>query len=340
MGATRYIIRLAGAALAAAALAAQPEPASRAVGPSAAGKPAPLPPDLPPPLPPTSRNPVENLRQLLAKSPAERENAFAGKSEKLRDYLRQRMRELDALSPAERELHLRLLELRYYLLLLMKTDPTNRAEVLQSVPSADRRVIQERLQEWDAFSPERRKELLQNERALQCFPRFRVATGASSEAVNLDLSPEQRQKLEEDLARWRQFPPEKQERAYDRFLRFFGLSDVQQSKALRALPSSARLQTEKTVQAFAKLPADQRAKCLEAFHKFANMTPEQRNQFLENAARWEAMTPEERRAWRELVAQSPPSPPGMGLDMPMPPPLPSPAPVPSKAVALTNAPRP
>jgi hypothetical protein len=334
MGLARFLFWLAGAALTHAALSAQPQPANRTVDSPRARNPVPLPPA--PPLAPPPRDPVEALRQLLAKSPAERERALAEKPQKQRDYLRQRLHGFDALSPTERELQLHLLQLRYYLLPLMKLAPTNRAEALRMVPPADRNLIQERLQDWDALSPEQHKELLENERGLRSFPRFVASTQAPPEALDQGVSAEQRQKLEVDLARWRQFPPEKQERVYRHFQQFFELSDHQQTKALRALPSSNRQQTQKTVEAFAKLPPDQRAKCLDAFHKFASMTPEERNKFLDNATRWEAMTPEERHAWRQLVAQSPPSPPGLGLNLPLPPALPRP---PGKAVALTNAPR-
>jgi hypothetical protein len=350
MSPAHFLFWLAGAALTSGALAGQAVPPNGAVHSPTATKTVPLPPVPPPPLPPPPRNPVENLRQLLAKNPAERESALAEKPEKQRDYLRRRLRELDALSPAERELQLRLLQLRFYLLPLMKTAPTNRAEALLLVPSPDRNLIQARLREWDALAPDQQQELLQNEAALSYFPRFGASTQVPPRRPFADLSVQQRQKLEEDLARWQQFPPGRQEQIYRRFQRFFELSDQQQVKALGTLPKSELEQTRKTVEAFAKLPPEQRAKCLEAFHRFASMTPEERNKFLDNAGQWEAMSPEERRAWRELVAQSPPSPPGLGLNLPSPPsppglglnpPLPpSRTSPPGKAVALTNAPRP
>jgi len=353
MDPARFLFWLAGAALTCGALAGQAVSASGGVDRPRATNALGLAPPLPPPPPPPTGNPVETLRRLLAKSPAERETALADKPAKLREYLQRRLREFDALSPFERQLQLRLLELRFYLLPLLKTAPTNRAEALLLVPRPDRALIQERLREWDTLTPERQKEVLQNESALRFFPHFEASTQAPPPQAFAKLSGPQRQELEKDLARWRDFPPARQEEIYRRFQQFFELSDQQRLKALGTLPKAQLEQTRKMVAAFAKLPAAQRAKCLEAFHRFASMTLEERNKFLDNASRWEAMSLEERRAWRQLMAELPPLPPGMGPNLPSPPLPPSPpdmgvnppsppsAGVPaSKAVAFTNAPGP
>jgi len=333
MGPARFLFCLAGAALTCGALAGPGPQGKRAVDSPKPANAAPLPP-APPPPPPPPHNPVETLRQLLAKNPAEREAALAGKPEKLRDYLRGRLRELDALNPTERQLQLRLLQLRFYLVPLLKTAPTNRAEALLLVPAADRHLVQERLREWDALTPDQQKEVLQNEGALRFFPRFGISTQAPPPQASRELSGPQRQQLEEDLARWRELSAGRQEEIYGRFQQFFELSEQQQAKALSALPQSEFVRARRMVAAFGKLPPAQRAKCLAAFHRFASMTMEERKKFLDNAGQWEAMSLEERRAWRQLMAELPPSPPGLSPTPPLPP---SPGVPPGKAVALTNA---
>ncbi len=286
-----------------------------------------------PPRPPKVSRPIDTLRQLLAQSPAEREKALAEKPEQQRLLLQQRLREFDLLSPAERELRLRLLALRYYLPSMMKVPAASRAEQLRLIPATDRRLIEERLEEWDKLPPETQKELLQNENVLRLFPRFDIGSSAGQQAMLQDLPPERRQKLEEELARWQRYLPDQRERMYRHFQQFFEFSESQKARALRSLTEPERRQMAQASAAFEKLPPDQRAKCIEALHEFVSMTVEERGRFLQNAARWESMTSEERRAWRELMAQLPPLPPGLAPTPPLPP-MPS---YPRPGLAISNA---
>jgi hypothetical protein len=321
--------------LAGAAAWAQTAPASPLPANARPAKPVATPPFPPPPLPPPPRNPVDTLRRLLAMNWTDREQALADKSDKQRQYLRQRLSEFDALSPADRELRLRLLQLRYYLVPLMRTEPANRAEQLRLVSAEDRKVIEDRLREWDKLPPEYQKELLQNETALRAFPMFEARSPGQPAPPVEAYSPEKRKKLEEDLARWRSYEPEKQQRITRYFQQFFELSTREQDRALKTLPDPQRELAEQTLRNYEQLPPVERAKYMDGLHRFLRMSPEERQKFLDNAARWETMSPEERRAWRELVAQLPPSPPGLLPSVPTPP-LPSESP---RRISVTNVQR-
>jgi hypothetical protein len=303
----------------AAEVSTSPPPAT----PAAPAKSTPLPPPPPPPLPPPPRNPVDTLRQLLAMNAAERAAALERKPAKQREYLEQRLRDFDALTPAARELQLRSLQLRYYLLPVLKAAPANRAAQLRVIPAEDRKVIEARLEEWDRLPASHQRELLQNENTLRCFPRFETNSPAQQAAALAGVSPERRQQVEEDLVRWRAYTPAQRERMYDHFQQFFALSARQKEKTLKVLPEAERQRMLLTLRAFEKLPSEQRARCIAAFQKFSAMSSADRARFLQNAARWEAMTDAERDAWRDLMARMPPLPPGLGAP-PMPPMPPAP----------------
>lgn len=297
-----------------------------------AGAVPPIPSELPP-RPPAVSRPIDILRQLLAQSPAERERALAEKPEKQRLLLQRRLQEFDLLSPSERELRLRLLALRYYLPSMIKVPAASRAEQLQSIPATDRRLVEERLEEWDKLPPETQKELLQNENVLRFFPHFDTGSTVEQQAILQDLPPERRQRLEEELARWQSYLPAQRERMYQHFQQFFQFTERQKIRALRSLTEQERRQMVQASATFEKLPPEQRAKCIEALHEFTIMTVEERARFLQNAARWESMTSEERRAWRELMAHLPPLPPGLAPTPPLPPMPPAPRP----GLAVSNS---
>src|SRR2546422_921168 len=82
-----------------------------AVSPATAARPQ------PPPLPPP---PIEFFRQLLGMKPEEREKALALREPKTRQLVEAKVKQFEALPADERENRLRTLELRWYLLPLMK----------------------------------------------------------------------------------------------------------------------------------------------------------------------------------------------------------------------------
>lgn len=281
-----------------------------------------------PPTPP-KWNPVDAFRRLLAMSPEERQKALAGKTEKQRKYLDDRLREFERLSPVDRELRLRLLELQWYLLPLLKLQPQQRKPYMEAVPDQWQALIKERLAAWDRLPPEQQRELLASESTLARMPALLGSPDRAQASISqLDDG------LRSDLARWQALPQEQRKRIAANFNRLFSLGDAKVERGLQSLTETERQRVRILFTTFAQLTPEQRSKCIEAFNKFANMTPEERAQFLKNAARWKAMTPEEQRVWRTLTSQLPPTPPGFPSLTPTPP-IPQ-APSDTNVVRLTN----
>lgn len=281
-----------------------------------------------PPAPP-KWNPVDAFRRLLAMSPEERQNAMAGRTEKQRKYLDDRLREFEQLSPVDRELRLRLLELQWYLLPLLKLQPQQRTPYLEAVPDQWQAIIKERLAAWDRLPPEQQRELLSNESTLARMPTLLGSPDHAPVAI-----PQLDDGLKSDLERWQALPQEQRKRIAANFNQLFSLDDAKVERGLQSLSETERERVRILFATFAQLTPEQRSKCIEAFNKFANMTPEERARFLKNAARWKSMTPEEQRVWRTLTSQLPPTPPGFPSLTPTPP-IPQ-VPAGTNMVRLTN----
>src|SRR5579872_1275338 len=291
---------------------------------SAAVQPAAVAKAIPVPMPPALKSPVDFFRQLLAMNTGEREHFLADRGEENRKRILAKVREYEALKPDERELRLRVTELRWYLLRFMQTPATERAAQLASVPEADRQLVGDRLEQWDLLSPEEQKQVLQYETTMQYFVPRDSGAAPNTQALR-SLPPVAREEAVRNLERWRTLPAGERRQMYGRFQRFFELTDTEKEKTLRVLPVVERQQMEKTLQTFEHLPPIRREQCLQAFGKFASMTDEERREFVNNAERWKEMSPAERRAWRNLVDRLPPLPPGASLP-PMPPMPPPPRP--------------
>jgi hypothetical protein len=265
----------------------------------------PLPPRTTPPI-----SPVEYFRELLALNSEARERALADKPEIQRKYLQAKLLEYEQMPPEDRELRLRVTELRYHLLPLLKTPASDRAERLKLVPERDRALIEERLKQWDSLPADVREELLENEITVRYFLRLDQAAPSRREEVLRPLPEDYRSLLEEKLAKWKEEPPEERQRMYRHFERFFELSRSEKQKALNTLPEEERTRIEGVILDFEKLQPEERVRCIENFRKLANMEKEASNRFWNNVRRWEAMTPREREAWRDLFHSLPPNPPG------------------------------
>src|SRR6185436_7401202 len=79
-------------------------------------------------LPPMPKMAVEHFRELLNLTAAEREEALAEKSPEQKRLLLAKLREYESLKPEERDLRLRLIQLRLYLVPLMKLPPSERRD--------------------------------------------------------------------------------------------------------------------------------------------------------------------------------------------------------------------
>lgn len=276
------------------------------------------------PLPPPPRSPVDAFRDLLGMTPIELKKALAVRPPPIRELLLAKVREYRRLKPEDRELRLWATELRWYLLPLLKTPATNRAARLPQVPSQLRRLVEDRLQEWDKLSADEQKQLLDNDTAYSYFIEWSISTPELREQMLTNLPPLPRQKLEESIHRWELMSKEQRQSITNRFNQFFNLLPGEKEEALRTLSEAERRQIAKTLQTFGNLSRIRREHCLQSFKKFASMSREEREQFLKNAERWKAMTPSERQTWRTLVngwALAPPLPPGLRLPYPPMPPL-------------------
>ncbi len=285
----------------------------------AAPLPAPAPGSLAPPVPPL-KSPVDLFRELLTLPRVEREHYLAGRAPAIRARLSAKIQEYEALKPEDRELRLRMTQLRWLLLPLLQTPGTNREAQLAAIPAADRGLVADRLRQWDILPPDLKTEVLEYESPMRYF-----VPGEASVSTNRSLEsdpPQARAELDKKLDYLGQLPPDQRRQMYARFQQFFELTDREKQKTLGVLSEAERQQMAGAVQTFARLPKAQRDLCLESFGKFAGMTDEERRQFFRNAERWREMSPAERQTWRNLVAHLPPLPPGVG--MPRPPALPAP----------------
>jgi hypothetical protein len=252
--------------------------------------------------------PTQVFRELLALAPADRERALAEKVPAYRDYLRGKLAEFETLNADEREVRLRALSLRWHLLVLIRTPAGARAERLAGLREEDRRLVEERIAAWDKLPVEAQRELMENQYTVDYLLQFSSGIGRR-ETILESVSPEQRARIEADLARFNELPPEQRQRIHENFERFFELNGAEKQRVLAAVPGAARVEMQKTITALDALPEDQRRRCLDALQRFTQMNAAERDQFLANAERWQRMSADERQSWRQLVRQWPPEPP-------------------------------
>jgi len=250
---------------------------------------------LTPPLPPLS-SPVDSFRVLLALPTLERKQYLTNRTADVQIRLGEKIREYQALTPAERELRLTITELSWYLLPLMSAPATNRAAQLARIPPGPRELVATRLQQWDQLAPPVQQQLLTNQQAASYF-----ASGEAGTISPASRADEMRRELQ------------------GRFAQLLELTAGEKEKVLRTLSEAERRQMEKTLNAYGKLSPGQRQQCLTSFSKFAAMSLAERQEFLKNAARWSQMSPAERQTWREVVSTAPTKPPLPMRRVPTPP---------------------
>ena len=282
-----------------------------------------------PPVPPLplAGSPISFFRELLAMNPAERNQALTNRTPELRAQILAKVREYELLKPDERELRLRVTELRWYLRPLLTTPATNRTAMLAMIPAPDRELVEDRLREWDQLPADVQKELLGMEPTLRYFADIEGLSELQRQQLLDSISPAQRKLLEKGIEQWDSMPEAQRQKTLHRFKTFFELTAVEKEKALRTLSEPERREIEKTLQSFGKLRPEQRAQCIRSFAKFASLSLDERQQFLKNAEHWKQLSPSERQAWRQLVTRLPP--PLPRRPPPLPPPVPRSRPVPT-----------
>ncbi|MGA2180717.1 MAG: DUF3106 domain-containing protein [Verrucomicrobiota bacterium] len=277
--------------------------------------------NLSPPPVPHLKSPVDLFRELLAMTPAERENYLTNRPPGIRDRILAKVREYEALDPNERELRLRATELGWYLLPLMHESPTNRAAQLAAIPDDLRALVKAHLMQWDILPSPLQQEFLESEHALRYFTH-----------VDLPISPPMppmppghgwhNSPPDPDLAHWNVLSEDQHQKITAQCNQFFELTPMEKKKTLNTLSAAERQQMEKTLETFGKLPPAQRLKCIRSFTEFAGMSAQEKQDFLKNAQRWSQMSPKERQTWRDLVTHVPEWPPlSPALMPPMPPQL-------------------
>jgi len=267
----------------------------------------------PAPMPP-ARSPVDFFRELLAMNPSEWRNFLTNRPAETQKQILAKLHEYASLKPEECKLRLQVTELHFYLVRLLATPATNRAFQLEQIPAATRKLVQDRLEQWDSLPEDLKQRLRENEVMIRYFTERAVHSPRPGQPVE-QMSSSDRQKLEEALRRWQSLSQEQRATILRRFRDLFELTGEEKAHVLSTLSEQERHQMEKTLEGFGNLTPMQRVQCFRSFEKFAGLTPPERQQFLKDAGRWEAMTPTERQTWRDLVynlGHGPPLPPGLG----------------------------
>jgi transposase-like protein len=264
----------------------------------------------PPPLP---TPPIEFFRQLLGMKPEEREKALALREPKTRQFLEDKIRQFAALPADERENRLRTLELRWYLLPLMKSSPTNREPRLQAIPERDRKLVEARVQFWDQLPAEIKRDMLESELAIGVI--YLPEKGVVSHAGLSTITPQQQEKIKKSIDYLNRLAPDKRRRVFRSFEGILRLSQEERAKALDNFSENERKQMQRTLQTFEKLSPTDRDLCVTGFQKFSALSEEERQDFLRNVERWRTMSDKDRAVWRSLVNRKvvpqPPMPPGL-----------------------------
>jgi hypothetical protein len=258
-------------------------------------------PPVPDPVALPTNSPVVLFRELLAMNIAERNKCLADRSPENRKLILGKVREYLSMKPSERELRLKVTELRWYLWPLMKTSATNRAAALERIPAEDRKLVEDRLQEWDTLSASVQADLRTNEATLRYFTELTNSPQQKPAGLTNGISAARREALERGVKQLQAMPEEKRQELIARFYHFFDLTPQEKAKTLGTLSEPEQRQIEKTLRQFGQLPPAQRAQCVRSFEKFTSLSLAERQQFLKNAERWKLMSPDERQAWKDLV---------------------------------------
>ena len=256
------------------------------------------------------KSPVELFRQLLAMKPDAREKFLADRPAEKRQGLLDKIKEYEAMKPDERELSLCATELQSYLEPLLATAATNRAAQLASVPEPYRKIVGERLSEWDILPPDLQKDVLAHEATKRYF------LGAGADGFTEESSKILPPMLNDEVVRLSQIPPEERKQSFAAAQQFFGLNDEEKQKVLETLSDAERQKVSQTLQVLRQLPKEQLDRCLKSIGQLADMSERERQAFMKDAKRWKEMSAADREAWQNLTDRLPPLPPGLEVPTP------------------------
>jgi hypothetical protein len=255
---------------------------------------------VPPPVP-LGASPADLFRRILGTNEAGREAFIATKNPEAQRILRAKVAEFMALAPAAREARLQSLDLRYYLVPLMRLSSSDRARAIAALPENKRAMVQSRLLTWDILPPPLKVEVLQNESVVRLFIQAQES-GTSHAQWLASLPATQREQAEIDFRRWTNLPPARREQMFSNVERFFGTLDPKsRSQALNVMGDGERAEMERTLAVFDGLPAEQRDRIVDGFRKFKDLAPAERQAFLKSADEWRTMSEKDRQLWRRIV---------------------------------------
>ena len=253
-----------------------------------------------PPLPPLPASPVQTFRMLLTTNTIGRAQWLSFRKPEQCQHIEAKIKEYEALPPAEREARLQTLQLRWYLPLLMQMKAPERAQQLARIPQPDRALLETKLKTWDIMPPPLKQDLIENQQAISIF--IAPVPGGADGSVLRALSPERQEELRRQFERLNGLPDARRAQILASFQNFFALPATEQGRALRTLTAAERAGMELTLNTFVILPPPLRQQAVDGFKKFADLTPAERAAFLQTAERWQAMSETERERWRKIVA--------------------------------------
>jgi hypothetical protein len=250
---------------------------------------------------PEQQSPVELFRQLMAKSPGERDEYLARQSPSLRGFLRQRLQQYAAMGPEARELKLQTTELRFFLRPQLTASPAQRQIMLATTPDHYRETVRLRIERWNKLPAELQAHILKNESLLGLILQIGQPTASG---LTKNLSPE----VSSELKAWNALPQDDRLQMLSSFRSFFSFSDLEKSRIIASLPQYQRHKITGTLTALEDLPPAERAACLNALQRFGSMSVAEQQRFFRNAEAWRKITPAEQTAWRMVVREFPPLP--------------------------------
>ena len=144
---------------------------------------------------------------------------------------------------------------------------SNRVAHLAAIPEPDRRLIEQRLANWDTLPDEMKKSVLEKQSAQRSV--LPAGTNTLPTATLFPVpKPDQTSRHDRDVSAWNQQSVRQRQKMVGQFGNFFEQAAPEKEKTLLVLSETERVQMEKTLHAYEKLPPAQRQRCIEAFRKF------------------------------------------------------------------------
>jgi hypothetical protein len=280
---------------------------------------------------PVLQPPLKLFRDLLAMTPAQRQQHLAQWTPEKRARVLAKLREYEAMTPAAREESLKTTELHWYLQHFLSNDSTNNNIQLSQVPEPYRQMVSDRLNVWKILPPQIQQDVMEHEAARDTFSE-RLAVwkilppqlqqeilahentrdffllgnrvSASAEVPPQIIPPP----LKQELIRLDSLQPGQREQAYANFENFFALTASEKKDVLVSLSAAERRQFAKTVADLEQLPREQRELRLHAISRLAGLSDQQRMQFFNSVSRWKQLSPVEQKLWIEVASHLPPPP--------------------------------